>query len=67
MRIVTKEYEFAEIGVEDGVDVGLRINNSLLPNLMLPRGGGGLLICLMMWIPPAMWNQPIDGIQAWEA
>ena len=35
MRIVTIEFE---IGVEDGVDLGSKIKDSLLPNLVLKKG-----------------------------
>ena len=37
----TKEFESVEIGVEEGVDLGSRVKDSLLPNLVLQ--GGALL------------------------
>ena len=38
MRIKTKEFEITEIGVEEGVDLGSEIKDSLLPHVVL--GGG---------------------------
>ena len=32
---MTNEFEIVEIGVEEGVDQGSRIKDSLLPNLVL--------------------------------
>ena len=34
-RIPTKEFEIVEIGVEEGVDLGFGIEDSLLPNVVL--------------------------------
>ena len=35
LRIKTKDFEIDEIGVEEGVDLGLGIKDSLLPNIVL--------------------------------
>ena len=37
---MTKEVEIIEIGVEEGVDLGSIIKDSLIPNVVLQRGGG---------------------------
>jgi hypothetical protein len=33
-QIITKEFEIIEIGVEEGVDLGSAITDSLLPNVV---------------------------------
>jgi hypothetical protein len=35
LRIKIKEFEIVEIGVEEGVDLGFEIKDSLLPNIVL--------------------------------
>jgi hypothetical protein len=41
LRIKTKEFEIAGIGVEEGVHLGSAIKDFvLLPNVVLPEGGG---------------------------
>jgi hypothetical protein len=39
----TKGYEIVEIGVEEGLDLGSRINDCMLPNVVLYKGGGTIL------------------------
>ena len=45
MRIVTKEFEIIEIGVEEGVDLGSKIKDSLLPNVVLYHGNSFIMQC----------------------
>jgi hypothetical protein len=35
LRIKTKEFEIVEIGVEEGVDLGFGVKDTLLPNVVL--------------------------------
>ena len=42
----SKEYEIAEIGVEEGVDMGSGIKYSLLPNVVLQ---GGTMSMVRKW------------------
>jgi hypothetical protein len=43
MQIKTKEFKFFEIKVEEGVDQGSGIKDSLMSNVLLQ--GGTLLLC----------------------
>jgi hypothetical protein len=38
LRPWTKEFEIVEIGIEEGVDLGSKVKDSLLPNVVLWRG-----------------------------
>ena len=42
---MTKEFEIAEIGVEEGVDLGSRIKGSLLSNVVLQGGNSFIVQC----------------------
>ena len=46
---MTKEVEIIEIGVEEGVDLGSIIKDSLIPNVVLQRGGGSEDSFIIQW------------------
>ena len=46
MQVRSKEFKIANIGVKEGVDLGSKIKDSLLPNLVLY--GGMFFYCSML-------------------